>query len=145
MSNRQAIIVDIDGTIADMGKGEEGRRGPFEWDRVYEDTPIVPIINLVRMLAQHYYVIFVSGRLETCREDTVAWLQKHLPSLGTAHLHMRPLHQHYKPDNEVKAEIYRRFIEPTYDVVYVLDDRNKVVKMWRSLGLTVLQVADGDF
>jgi FMN phosphatase YigB (HAD superfamily) len=31
------------------------------------------------------------------------------------------------------------------DVFLVVDDRNKVVDMWRSLGLTVFQVADGDF
>ena len=32
-----------------------------------------------------------------------------------------------------------------YNVKFVLDDRNRVVEMWRSLGLTCLQVADGDF
>jgi len=30
-------------------------------------------------------------------------------------------------------------------VVAVLDDRNQVVEAWRSMGLTVLQVADGAF
>ena len=36
-------------------------------------------------------------------------------------------------------------IKDKYQVDYVLDDRNQVVEMWRSLGLTCLQVADGDF
>ena len=31
------------------------------------------------------------------------------------------------------------------DIFLVVDDRNKVVDMWRSLGLTVFQVADGNF
>ena len=31
------------------------------------------------------------------------------------------------------------------DVFLVVDDRDKVVKMWRSLGLSVFQVAEGDF
>jgi hypothetical protein len=30
-------------------------------------------------------------------------------------------------------------------VTCVLDDRDQVVNAWRALGLTVLQVADGDF
>jgi hypothetical protein len=30
-------------------------------------------------------------------------------------------------------------------VVLCLDDRNSVVKLWRDLGLTCLQVAEGDF
>jgi len=50
-----------------------------------------------------------------------------------------------RKDTEVKAEIYHRFIEPQYDVHYILDDRDQVVKMWRSLGLTCLQVAEGAF
>ena len=32
-----------------------------------------------------------------------------------------------------------------YSASIVLDDRKQVVDMWRSLGLTCLQVADGDF
>ena len=32
-----------------------------------------------------------------------------------------------------------------YNVHFVLDDRQQVVDMWRSLGLTVFQVAEGDF
>ena len=31
------------------------------------------------------------------------------------------------------------------DVYLVVDDRQKVVDMWRNLGLTVFQVAPGDF
>ena len=31
------------------------------------------------------------------------------------------------------------------DVFLVVDDRDRVVKLWRSLGLTTFQVADGDF
>jgi hypothetical protein len=45
----------------------------------------------------------------------------------------------------VKLEIFDREIRERYYVVGVFDDRNKVVSMWRSLGLTVYQVADGDF
>jgi hypothetical protein len=32
-----------------------------------------------------------------------------------------------------------------YYIEYVLDDRNQVVDMWRSIGLICLQVAEGDF
>lgn len=37
------------------------------------------------------------------------------------------------------------FVVPTKEILCVLDDRNKVVKMWRELGLTCLQMAEGDF
>lgn len=138
----EAVLVDIDGTIAHMGKGQPGRRGPYEWHRVGEDDPCRPILNLVRLLAAKYRIVFVSGRDEICREQTEAWLDEHHSYL--APLFMRP-HKDNRPDNDIKLEIYQQHIEPHYDVVYVLDDRDQVVRMWRSLGLTVLQVADGNF
>jgi hypothetical protein len=142
----RAVLVDIDGTVADMGKGQPGRRGPFDWDRVHEDDPHEPILELVRALLPFYFVLFVSGRDEVCREQTEAWLQAHRvldPGMGHR-LHMRT-HKDNRGDELVKREIYEKKIAPHFDVAWVLDDRNKVVAMWRSLGLTVLQVADGDF
>jgi hypothetical protein len=84
----------------------------------------------------------VSGRMEQCRQETVAWLNRH--GLDAVHLHMRP-DGDYRPDDELKREIYEQEIRAGYLVTGVIDDRDKVVRMWRSLGLCVLQVAEGDF
>jgi hypothetical protein len=59
-------------------------------------------------------------------------------------LHLRSRKDN-RPDSVVKMEIYKREIEPRHTVAWVLDDRDQVVRMWRSLGLTVLQVAEGNF
>jgi hypothetical protein len=48
-------------------------------------------------------------------------------------------------DSIVKEEIYEEHIKPRFNVRFVLDDRDRVVKMWRENGLKVLQVAEGDF
>jgi hypothetical protein len=48
-------------------------------------------------------------------------------------------------DSVVKREIFEREVRDRYHVVGVFDDRMQVVKMWRELGLTVFQVAEGDF
>jgi hypothetical protein len=45
----------------------------------------------------------------------------------------------------VKLEIFDREIRHKYNVVAVFDDRRQVVEAWRSLGLSVFQVAPGDF
>jgi len=45
----------------------------------------------------------------------------------------------------VKAEIFEREIRDRYRIVGVFDDRDQVVRMWRRLGLTVFQVAEGNF
>jgi hypothetical protein len=51
----------------------------------------------------------------------------------------------YRNDFMVKEEIYLEKIAPYYLVKLIFDDRDSVVKMWRSHGLTCFQVADGDF
>lgn len=144
MSRRFAVIVDVDGTVADMGKGQPGRRGPFDWDRVGEDEPRLPIIHLVQRLRGPYtHILWVSGRDSVCRQATQLWLNKHCSACGES-LFMRP-EGDYRPDDIVKLEIYHQYIASDYNVLWVLDDRNKPVRMWRTLGLTTLQVADGDF
>ena len=50
-----------------------------------------------------------------------------------------------RKDEIIKREIYNREIKPAFDVLCVLDDRDQVVRMWRAMGLTCLQVAPGDF
>jgi hypothetical protein len=138
-----AVLVDIDGTLAHMGKVEDGRRGPFDWDRVDEDDPDMTIIELVRVLyGGGYDILLVSGRMEAARIGTKRWLSGH--GLGGMPLYMRA-DGDFRPDTEVKAEIFKREIAPHYTVPFVLDDRDSVVKMWRGLGLKVLQVAEGDF
>lgn len=133
-----AIIVDIDGTIAD-----KGNRDPYDWSKVIEDTPHTNIMILVHMLSAYYEPIFMSGRSDVCRVDTLKWLNKQ--AFTKPLLYMRK-DGDYRPDTEIKKEMYHQHVVGKWDIRFVLDDRNKVVEMWREqLGLTCLQVADGDF
>ena len=47
-------------------------------------------------------------------------------------------------DDILKKDLLDKYVD-IIDVFLVVDDRNKVVDMWRSLGLTVFLVADGNF
>jgi hypothetical protein len=135
----EAFLVDIDGTVAVMAG-----RSPYDESRVSEDTPNEPVIRVVRALhAAGYRIVFCSGRTDACREDTAAWLAAHVGVPYEA-LHMRVAGDQRK-DSIVKAEIFEKHIRHAFRVVGVLDDRMQVVRMWRALGLTVLQVAEGDF
>lgn len=132
------IIVDIDGTVAKMNG-----RGPFEWDKVGSDLPKGEVIELVQHLANtDAEIIFVSGRDSVCRDTTMFWLRTYFPCFKD--LFMRPAGDQ-RDDRIVKQEIYEREIKGKYNVRFVLDDRNKVVDMWRSLGLPCFQVAPGNF
>jgi hypothetical protein len=145
----EAIIVDIDGTLAHMTG-----RSPYDYSLVGEDIIDEPIRDLVNdwlfcgdeELPRH--VLVVSGRDHSCRSQTLAWLNKHY--VGWWALYMRPEnakdHNGNKlPDWIVKLDIFNREIRHHYNVRFVLDDRNQVVEMWRKLGLKCLQVQPGDF
>lgn len=150
-------IVDLDGTLALRRQGE-GERGPFDWSRVGEDLPNLPVIRLVHglwMAGDDF--IHLSGRLDVCRLQTEMWLRTHVwnplfPELqlwaegdDSPPLFMRDEARPYMPDDQLKREIYDQEIVGKYEITGVIDDRDRVVQMWRSIGLTCIQVADGNF
>lgn len=135
----RAVVCDIDGTLALMGT-----RSPFDETRVHEDRPNLPVIAvLLAMYAAGNRIVFVSGRTAACRQATYDWLCEHIRVPFDA-LFMRP-EGDMRKDAVVKRELFDTHIREHYDVVCVIDDRSQVVGMWRSLGLTCLQVAEGDF
>lgn len=135
----EVVLVDIDGTVALMNG-----RSPYDMTRVGEDLPNRAVISAVRaMHAAGYGVVYCSGRDDSARADTEAWLDLHVEVPYLA-LHMRRFGDARK-DSVVKKEIFEAEIRDRYAVVGVFDDRMQVVRMWRELGLTVFQVAEGDF
>lgn len=132
-----AIIVDVDGTLAKMGS-----RSPYDWVSVGEDEPHTDIISLVSLLGGHEKVIIMTGRDGSCLEETETWLKKH--GVRYDEIYIRAAGDMRK-DSIVKEELFRKNVESKYNVLYVIDDRNQVVDMWRSMGLRCLQVAEGDF
>lgn len=139
------LICDIDGTLAKMGD-----RGPFEWDKVGMDIVKLPIAEILTRFGESRHPwqlgvkrILLSGRDGSCRPQTEQWLYDN--EIKHEALFMREPNDNRK-DSIVKREIYDREIRGKYNVLFVLDDRNQVVDMWRNeLGLTCLQVAEGDF
>jgi trehalose-6-phosphatase len=134
-----AVICDIDGTLAHMVN-----RGPYDTSKYMDDEKDDFIHSLFSKLTSEGATrIIVSGRSEEFKEVTQNWL--HLHGVTYKHLYMRPVHNKQN-DAIVKREIYEKLIEPHYNVICVIDDRNRVVNMWRNeLHLRCLQVADGDF
>lgn len=138
-----AVLIDLDGTTALKWEG----RGFHDYDeRVFNDLPNKPVIRLIRPVIDSGIVpIYVSGRKGTseCRAATHAWVNKHIRA-GALWLYMRKPHDN-RPDWVVKEEIFDTHIRDHWNVVAAIDDRNQVVNRYREIGLTVLQVAEGDF
>ena len=125
------IIVDIDGTVAEMS----GRQ-PFEWDKVDTDLPRQFVIDVVTGYADRHncHVLFLSGRDGCCYDKTYDWLVKHVGHDVSWSLNMRKT-KDFRKDSIVKEELFWDIVAPNFNVVGVFDDRPQVLQMWYELKL----------
>lgn len=137
------IISDLDGTLA-LFNG----RDPYDFQKCDTDSVNEPVQIIIENYLSYGQgsVIFLSGREDSCKDKTEAWIKKHIQLMDNEFiLHMRKTGDH-RNDCIVKKEIFMEHIDRKYYVEFVLDDRNSVVDMWRKdLGLTCLQTNYGDF
>lgn len=137
-SKPQAVIVDIDGTVAKMLD-----RSPYDWKRVGEDDPVQAVLDMVYALEKAGNIIlFTSGRDGSCERETYDWLMDHYQG-SRWFLEMREENDN-RADWVIKAEIFDKYYRNDYNVRLVIDDRPQVCRMWRQLGLTVAQVGNPD-
>jgi hypothetical protein len=137
-----AIICDIDGTLALLGE-----RNPYDASRSEEDDLNNPIANILEVYSHQTLfplrILIVTGREEKYRPQTERWLASH--HIRYEQLYMRCTGDRRK-DTVMKREVYENHIQGKYEVLFVLEDRDQVVEMWRKqLGLTCLQVEYGNF
>jgi len=134
-----ALICDLDGTLA----LHEGRRSIFDYSKCDKDAVNRVVFNIIHLFAKEgYTIVYMTGRDEWCRYQTEDFLASNGCPRGP--LFMRPDADKRK-DFVAKAEMFDKFVRKEYNVKFALDDRDQVVKMWRALGLTCLQVAEGSF
>jgi predicted kinase len=145
----EAVLCDLDGTLALI----HGRSPYDASDCDIKDLPNTPVIETI---LAHYKagrnIIFCSGREDKYMPETIRFIEKHCtypgfkdePAIIGYQLFMRKTDD-FRKDAIIKEEIYQNKIEGKYNVLLVLDDRRQVVTLWRELGLTCFQVAEGDF
>jgi hypothetical protein len=167
MENRPLYIFDLDGTLAliDHRKYLIEDKNNQRWDEFYRacigDDPNKPVIKLFNALisemecsscdhvntSKNDFFIF-SGRSDLVKAETVDWLFKYLTIAEWYLQEILKMRKHgdYTPDEALKKQWYEELSQQDKDrLVCVFDDRQKVVDMWRSIGVTCLQVAKGDF
>lgn len=128
------VICDLDGTLCLFGD-----KNPYERDFTQDD--VNEAVLSVLQTTPHKVILF-SGRNGKFRAQTKTWLETH--NVPHSLLVMRD-ERDTRRDSVVKREFYDAYIRGKYNVAFVLDDRNQVVDVWRELGLTCFQVAEGDF
>ena len=130
-----AIICDLDGTLALIRD-----RNPYDASSCEKDLVNEPVRSILQTAGKA--IVFVSGREDKYQPQTLLWLEKH--GIKFDRLYMRKSGD-LRKDSIVKQEIYEQLILSQYNIAFVLDDRDQVVRVWRDLGLTCLQVDYGDF
>ena len=147
---KEAIIVDLDGTLADIEERlHHIEKDPKDWESFSKEIH-TDLVNkwcerlMTAMKKQGCKILLVTGRMgnQLTRCETENWLERW--EVPWSIIYYRG-DQDIRPDDVVKKEIYQKSIEPFFDVQFVVEDRARVVKMWREIGLICLQCAEGDF
>ena len=151
MDEFRTVMVDVDGTLAN----NEHRQHfldvkPKDWKNfkynAFYDPPYPDIVWLVKTLhAAGHTILIVTARTEDEREVTTQWLHEKADLEGIyTKMYMRE-DGDYRDDTIIKSELLDQIRKDGYDPTIVIDDRNRVVKMWRERGITCLHVRDGNF
>lgn len=153
-----AIIFDIDGTLADVtDRRHHVTGGKKDWvqffDEMVNDPPLADVCLLAELLGTHPQVnlgnlklFLFSGRPETHRKETEDWLQANVPNyFRHAEALLMRGEKDYRPDTEVKREMLHGIQGQGFNVRFVVDDRPSVVAMWKAEGLTVLAHDSGEW
>jgi len=148
MMAQKWVIFDIDGTLANISHRLHYINGveKKDWDgfnskMLFDEYK--PAIGHIQKLYWNngFQMAIVTGRFEKYRDMTVQWLKRF--SINYNELHMRP-DEDYSSDYLVKEAIYEKHFKDR-DILFVVDDRQRVVDMWRDKGLICLQCQQGDY
>ena len=175
MKDKKTIIFDLDGTLAIIdkrrilaGKTVDGvPTDKMDWDVFFDpdnvlnlDEPNPPVIKMAQLFkADGFKIVIFSGRNDRSFDTTTQWLNNNDVPFDL--LVMRPdkfkdkswpiasgnpatKAMRFMPDEILKKEMLDTFVDKD-DVLMCVDDRQKVVDMWRENGLTCFQVAPGNF
>ena len=135
-TQRPLAFVDLDGVVADvrhrLGHIEGG---PKDWDAFFaaavDDPPHPEGIALVRRLEQDHEVVYLTGRPDRLRSDTLAWLDDQ--GIGGHRLEMRS-DRDRRPAAQVKLRRLQELAQGR-EVGVVVDDDPLVVATMRKAGL----------
>ncbi|MCX9024649.1 MAG: AAA family ATPase [Candidatus Methanoperedens sp.] len=146
-----AVICDLDGTLCDIRhrlhhvRRTDGKKK--DWKSFFEDLDKDTIhtwcVTVLRGAVQDgAKVVFCSGRPDNHKKQTKKWLEDH--DFIYEPLYMRPRGDS-REDSVIKEIILDFELLTRYTPYFFIDDRKRVVDMWRARGFVCLHCAEGDF
>ena len=140
MTTRPLAVFDLDGTLSDARHRQHLlERTPRDWKGFFaaapEDPPLPEGVDLALRSAEDCEVVYLTGRPEQCRRDTLDWLARH--GLPEGRLWMRPGNDR-RPARQTKLEILRR-IARDREVRWLVDDDELVCDACEQAGFPVIR------
>ncbi|GAB2853235.1 hypothetical protein GCM10027074_20240 [Streptomyces deserti] len=139
-SKAPLAVFDLDNTLADTAHRQRFlERRPRDWDAFFaaapQDPPIPEGVALVRESARDCEVVYLTGRPERCRRDTLEWLAAQ--GLPGGRVYMRR-DADRRPARFTKLEILRRLAR-TREIRVLVDDDELVCADAERAGFTVVR------
>ncbi|QIK66477.1 hypothetical protein G7072_09035 [Nocardioides sp. HDW12B] len=136
---RPLAVIDIDGVLADVRHRVHHLERPApDYRRFFAAAPRDPLLtqgsDVVHRLAEVCEIVYLSGRPEYCRRDTLDWFARH--GLPAGELHLRP-NRDYRPARLYKVEVLRG-LRRRAPVSVVVDDDPDVIAAVTAAGFDVL-------
>ncbi|WP_189309335.1 phosphatase domain-containing protein [Streptomyces brasiliensis] len=147
-SGRPVVVFDLDNTLADTAHRQRFlERKPRDWDGFFaaapQDPPLAEGVALVKESARECEVVYLTGRPERCRRDTLHWLAAQ--GLPAGRVFMRRDagwagggRGDRRPARHTKLEVLRRLARDR-EVRLLVDDDEQVCEAAERAGFTVLR------
>lgn len=140
--DRPLAVFDVDGVLADVRhRLRHVERRPKDWDAFFgaavDDPPLAEGVALAQESARDCEVVYVTGRPERCRADTLAWFDRH--GLPSGELRMRR-ERDRRPARVAKPELLRELARGRV-VAVVVDDDRQVCDAYEKAGWRVLRAS----
>ncbi|MEU1124908.1 hypothetical protein ABZ371_15405 [Streptomyces sp. NPDC005899] len=137
---RPLAVFDLDGTLSDAGHRQhflEGRRR--DWAGFFaaaaDDPPLARGVALALESAEECEIVYLTGRPERCRRDSLAWLERH--GLPRGRLFMRR-DADRRPARYTKIEVLER-LGRGREVRVLVDDDELVCDAAERAGFRVVR------
>lgn len=148
---KKIIIFDLDGTLADVTHRLHHIQGENkDWDSFHkacvDDKVIESTAQIYRNLclaSARNPVYILTGRSDIVREETVQWLKDN--HLWTYEELLMRDSKNTGHDTKTKLKMLHSITNDLDNILCVFEDRDRMVNMWRSLGVTCYQVIAGDY
>lgn len=143
------VLCDLDGTLANIDHRLPFAKGETKnWKKFFElipnDTVNVDVLDMVMKYEDEgFWIIFMSARPDTYRKVTLEWLEKVFEGYPAWKTLIMRKGNDKRPDTEVKKQMLETYFPDKSLIHKIIDDRPSVIRMWKELGLDVIDVGKG--